>query len=43
MNKNFIKELNVETTYLEFRILTYLECEEKMKKNNTNNKFSKTK
>ena len=32
LNKNFIKELNVETTYLEFRILTYLECEEKMKK-----------
>ena len=31
MNKNFIKELNRETTYLEFRILTYLECEEKMK------------
>ena len=32
MNKNFIKELNRNTTYLEFRILTYLECEEKMKK-----------
>ena len=32
MNKNFIKELNRDTTYLEFRILTYLECEEKMKK-----------
>jgi hypothetical protein len=32
MNKNFIKELNASTTYLEFRILTYLECEEKMKK-----------
>ena len=32
MNKNFIKELNANTTYLEFRILTYLECEEKMKK-----------
>lgn len=32
MNKIFIKELNNEVTYLEFRILTYLECEEKIKK-----------
>ena len=32
MNKQIIEALNNETTYLEFRILTYLECEEKMKK-----------
>lgn len=29
---NFIKERNINMTYLELRILTYLECEEKIKK-----------
>lgn len=29
---NFIKERNIDMTYLELRILTYLECEEKIKK-----------
>lgn len=31
-NKYFIKELGVEATYLELRIFSYLECEEKIKK-----------
>ena len=32
MNKYDIKEINSECTYLELRILSYLECEAKMKK-----------
>lgn len=31
-NKYFINELGVETTYLELRIFSYLECEEKIRK-----------
>lgn len=31
-NKYFINELGVEATYLELRIFSYLECEEKIKK-----------
>lgn len=31
-NKYFIQELGVEATYLELRIFSYLECEEKIKK-----------
>ena len=31
-NKYFINELGVEVTYLELRIFSYLECEEKIKK-----------
>lgn len=30
MNKYYINELNAEATYLELRILTYVECEEKI-------------
>ena len=30
MNKYYIKELGTETTYLELRILTYMECEQKI-------------
>lgn len=30
MNKYYINELNTEATYLELRILTYVECEEKI-------------
>lgn len=32
MNRYFIEEINAGGTYLELRILTYLECEAKMKK-----------
>ena len=31
-NKYFINELGIEATYLELRIFSYLECEEKIKK-----------
>ncbi len=31
-NKYFINELGIEVTYLELRIFSYLECEEKIKK-----------
>ena len=30
MNKYYINELNTEATYLELRILTYVECEKKI-------------
>lgn len=32
MNKYYIKELKREVTYIELRILTYVECEEKIEK-----------